>query len=84
MNTRKIIAWIPAHFCYWLGDLWSKPLNWEWTNNEEESEWTTFWVGFWYVPYNKLMYCSLVLSDWADLGLWETLSDEEIEERYGD
>lgn len=84
MNMRKIIAWLPAQLCFWLGDLWSKPLEWKWANNEEESKWTSFWVGFFYTPYNKLMYCSLVLSDWADLGMWEKLTDEEIEERYGD
>ncbi len=71
MLWKKIIAWVPCQICFWLGHFWSKPLEWDWVQTEEESKWIEFWVGFWYVPYNRLMYCSLVLSDWADLGMWQ-------------
>ena len=41
---------------------------------DEEYKWVGWYVGFWYVPYNRLMGWSVQIQDWGDLderGPWD-------------
>ena len=84
MNMKKIIAWPVAWALFWLGHFFSKPLEWSWPKmlnaEDEEHRWVTWYVNFWYFPYNHLMHWSLIISDWGKVGLWMApvdLSDDE-------
>lgn len=78
---RKIVAWPIAWGLYYLGHMWSKPLEWDWPDNKknEDKKWVEWYVGFWYVPYNNLMNWSLRVNDWGGLNVWVKSNPERTE-----
>lgn len=64
-TAKKMVAWLPMWTCYLIGDLASKALDlipdsdlWEWLGS-----------GI-YRIYNRCMFWSLNLNDWAGFTLW--------------
>lgn len=69
-NTVRMLAWLAAQLCFWVGDFISRPL--------------MRFDGFaWLYPtYNTLMGWSCTLSDRYNLGIWLNPPEKEYEPDY--
>ena len=67
-HWRKVVAWLPAHALYIVGDLVCRVLNripdWE----AKPVEWLASGL---YRIYNRCMCLSCDINDWGGLTLWK-------------
>ena len=76
MNKINFYFWYSlSHTLYFLGDLVSKPLNWEWLCGDGEvQEWAS---GHIYNVYNWLMLKSGDIDDKGQYGVWDREDSSE-------
>lgn len=68
----KTYYYIMSQTFYFLGDLASRPLNWDWANKEALSG-TAEWIAHVnYSVYNWLMLKSVYFNDKGGLDIWST------------
>lgn len=74
---KKLMGYIGAYVCYWVGDLFCKICNWKmmdeyfWDNYEKNGMWLAD-------QYNKFMNWSSQIQDWSGIdGPWKELKKEE-------
>ena len=73
---RKIIGWPAAWALYWLGDLVSRPLQFD-----SVDDWPEWVCDVFYRPYNWFMCNSMHVQVWAELdGPWLLSEKQEIQE----
>lgn len=64
---KKIIAWLPAQICYYLGH-WTSRVMEKLPGADEEEPGRVF--NLFFNIYQFFMRKSFRLSEWADLGMW--------------
>jgi hypothetical protein len=72
----KLYYTIMSNTFFYLGDIASKPLQWDWLN--EENAFAEFVATCIYNVYNTLMLKSVYYNDLGDCGVWTTdISSED-------
>ena len=71
----KLYYKIMGNTFFYLGDLVSRPLNWDWMNSEAP---TIVWLASAnYNVYNWLMLKSVYYDDIGDLDIWTPVDEDE-------
>lgn len=69
-RVRKAVAWLPMYACYYIGELGFQVCN-RWPGDwSDEKRWHDFIPNFAYNVYNKGMWWSCCINDWAGFSLW--------------